>query len=159
MARIDPAILIYLMREFDLSADELETMLNKESGLKGVSDISSDLRKITEEIDRGNEQAKLAWDIYIHRLQTNIGAMLTSLGGVDALVFTAGVGENSARVRIEATQTLGFLNLTINDDKNNNSPVDEDIATTDSSVRVLVIHTEEDWMIAIECLKLKLLLT
>ena len=152
---VDPAILIYLMREYNLDANQLDEILNKKSGLKGVSGISADLRAILTAIDQGNQQAQLAFDVYIHRLQTNIGAMLTSLAGLDVLVFTAGVGENSAIVREKACEALQFLGLKIDQNKNANSPLDQDIATSDSSIRVFVIHTEEDWTIAQECLNLK----
>lgn len=151
---IDPAILIYLMREYDFNADQLEDLLNKKSGLKGLSGISADLRIIQKAIAEGNQQAQLALDVYIHRLQTNIGAMIASLGGLDVLVFTAGIGENSALVRAKACEALQFMGLQIDIDKNNNSPLDKIISTTDSSVKVLVIHTQEDLAIALECHKL-----
>jgi acetate kinase len=150
---IDPAILIYLMREYDLDCDRIDKMLNKESGLKGVSGISSDLRAIQEAIAQGNDRAQLAFDIYIHRLRSAIGAMLASLGGLDVLVFTAGVGENSAIVREKACEAFEFLGLKLDKTKNTSHPVDCNIAMPDSSVKILVIHTEEDWAIAQECLK------
>ncbi len=152
---IDPAILIYFMREYSLDANQLDEILNKKSGLKGVSGISADLRAILTAIDEGNQQAKLAFDVYIHRLQTNIGAMLASLGGLDVLVFTAGVGENSAIVRAKTCEAFTFLGLKLDSDKNGNHPVDQNIATSDSSIPVFVIHTEEDWAIAQECWNFK----
>ncbi|MGB7443576.1 MAG: acetate kinase [Coleofasciculaceae cyanobacterium] len=148
---IDPAILIYLIREHNFDADKLDQMLNKASGLKGVSGLSSDLRTIQEAIADGNERAKLAFDIYIHRLRAAIGAMLATLGGLDVLVFSAGVGENAAQVREEACKAFGFMGLKLDVEKNNSSPVDQDIATDDSTVQVLVVATEEDWAIAQEC--------
>ena len=151
---IDPAILIYLMREYNLTIDQLNTMLNKESGLQGISEISGDLRAILQGINDGNEQAKLAFDMYIHRLRSQLGAMIGSLGGLDTLVFTAGVGENSAIVREKTCEAFEFLGLKLDSNKNNNSPVNMDIATDDSTVRILVIHTEEDWAIAQECWKI-----
>ena len=150
---IDPAIVIYLMREYDLDADRLDKMLNKASGLKGISGLSGDMRTITEAIATGNQRAKLAFDIYIHRLRSSIGSMLASLGGLDALVFTAGIGENSALVREKACAGFEFLGLKLDRQKNDSSPKDDDIATPDSAVRVLVINTEEDWAIASECWK------
>jgi acetate kinase len=87
----------------------------------------------------------------VHRLRAGIGAMLASLGGLDALIFTAGVGENSAVVRAAACEVFGFIGLRLDGDKNLNSPVDDDVAAVDSAVRVLVIHTQEDWEIAREC--------
>lgn len=148
---IDPAILIYLMREHNLTADQLNTMLNKESGLQGISGISGDLRAILQGINEGNSRAQLAFDMYIHRLRSHLGAMMGSLGGLDALIFTAGVGENSAIVREKTCEAFEFFGLKLDLEKNNNSPVNIDIATTDSTVRILVIHTEEDWVIAQDC--------
>ena len=151
---IDPGIIIHLLRRSDLTSEKLDNILNRNSGLKGISGVSSDMRQIGEAITQGNERAQLALDIYIHRLRAGIGAMLTSLGGLDALIFTAGVGENSAVVRAAACEAFGFLGLKLDGEKNQNSPVDEDIAAVDSATRVLVIHTQEDWEIARECWKL-----
>ena len=151
---IDPGIIIHLLRRSDLTSEKLDNILNRNSGLKGISGVSSDMRQIGEAITQGNERAQLALDIYIHRLRAGIGAMLASLGGLDALIFTAGVGENSAVVRAATCEAFGFLGLKLDGEKNQHSPVDEDIAAVDSAARVLVIHTQEDWEIARECWKL-----
>ena len=151
---IDPGIIIHLLRRSDLTAEKLDNILNRNSGLKGISGVSGDMRQIGEAITQGNKRAQLALDIYIHRLRAGIGAMLASLGGLDALIFTAGVGENSAVVRAAACEAFGFLGLKLDGEKNQHSPVDEDIAAVDSAARVLVIHTQEDWEIARECWKL-----
>ncbi|HLJ34336.1 MAG TPA: acetate kinase [Ktedonobacteraceae bacterium] len=148
---VDPGILIYLARQQGDSPDKLETMLNKESGLKGISGISSDMRDVLQARDEGNERAKLAVDIYVHRLHSLIGAMIASLGGIDVLVFTGGVGEHSAEIRASTCAAFGFLNLKLDVEKNQGSPMDQDIATGASSVHVLVVHTEENWVIAQEC--------
>jgi acetate kinase len=148
---VDPSILIYLQREKGYSADQLQQELNKESGLKGISGISSDLRNVMKARDEGNLRAQLALDIYIYRLRSFIGAMLAALGGLDVLTFTGGVGENAAEVRAAACEPFGFLNLRLDPEKNAASPVDQEISTAASSVRVLVVHTEEDWEIAREC--------
>ena len=151
---IDPGIIIHLLRRSDLTAEKLDNILNRNSGLKAISGVSGDMRQIGEAITQGNERSQLALDIYIHRLRAGIGAMLASLGGLDALIFTAGVGENSAVVRAAACEAFGFLGLKLDGEKNQHSPVDEDIAAVDSAARVLVIHTQEDWEIARECWKL-----
>jgi acetate kinase len=151
---VDPGILIYLLRHCDYSVEKLDEILNKASGLKGISGVSSDMREVREAMSQGNSRAQLAWDIYVHRLRSNIGAMLTSLGGLDALVFTAGVGEHSPEIRQAACEAFGFLGLKLDLNKNQQQPVDEDIATPDSTVRVLVIHTQEDWAIAGQCWQL-----
>ena len=90
---VDPGILIYLMRQEGYTVDQLDHELNKESGLKGISGVSEDLRQVVSAIAANNPQAKLALDIYVHRLRSGIGSMLASLGRLDALIFTAGVGE------------------------------------------------------------------
>ncbi|MBH8551174.1 acetate kinase [Nostocaceae cyanobacterium CENA357] len=151
---IDPGILIYLLRQSNYSAESLDYLLNKASGLRGISGVSSDLPQVMEAIAQGNYRAQLAWDIFVHRLRSGIGAMLTSLGGLDALVFTAGIGEKSPGIRQAACEALGFLNLKIDPEKNQHHPVDEDITTPDSAVRVLVIRTQEDWAIAQQCWQL-----
>ncbi len=151
---IDPGILIHLLKQSDFTAEKLDGILNRNSGLKGISGVSSDLRQIGDAIAQGNQRAQLALDIYIHRLRAGIGAMLASLGGLDALIFTAGVGENSAVVRAAACEAFGFIGLKLDGEKNQQSPLDRDIAAVDSAVRILVIHTQEDWEIARECWKL-----
>ncbi|MBN3941353.1 acetate kinase [Nostoc sp. NMS9] len=151
---VDPGILIYLLRHCNYSIEKLDELLNKASGLKGISGVSSDMREVREAIAQGNSRAQLAWDIYVHRLHSGIGAMLASLGGLDALVFTAGVGEHSAEIRQATCEAFGFIGLKIDLEKNQQQPVDEDIATPDSAVRVLVIHTQEDWAIAGQCWQL-----
>ncbi|TAF98671.1 MAG: acetate/propionate family kinase, partial [Oscillatoriales cyanobacterium] len=148
---IDPGIIIHLLRRSHFTAEELDNILNRNSGLKGISGVSSDMRLVAEAIANGNSRAQLALDIYIHRLRAGIGAMLASLGGLDALIFTAGVGENSAAVRAAVCEVFGFIGLRLDGEKNLNSPIDDDVAAVDSAVRVLVIHTQEDWEIAREC--------
>ena len=148
---IDPAIPLYLQREHGLTVEQIDEMLNKAAGLKGISGETSDMRQIRELIAQGHERAQLAFNLYIHRLQSAIGAMLATLGGLDALVFTAGVGEHSAVVREKTCQPFQFLGLKLDKQKNEDSPLEQDIATPDSTVRVLVIHAEEDWAIAQEC--------
>ncbi|MGB3419912.1 MAG: acetate kinase [Dolichospermum sp.] len=151
---IDPGILIYLWQQYNYSSEELDNMLNKLSGLRGISGISSDLRDVIAAKEQGNKRAQLAWDMYVHHLRSGIGAMLASLAGLDVLVFTAGVGEKSAEIRQAACEALGFLGLKIDLEKNQQQPVDIDIATFDSMVRVLVVETQEDWAIAQQCYKL-----
>lgn len=151
---IDPGILIYLWQQYNYSSEELDNMLNKLSGLRGISGISSDLRDVIAAKEQGNKRAQLAWDMYVHRLRSGIGAMLASLAGLDVLVFTAGVGEKSAEIRQAACEPWGFLGLKIDLEKNQQQPVDIDIATFDSMVRVLVVETQEDWAIAQQCYKL-----
>lgn len=151
---VDPSILIYLQREKGYTADTFDQILNKESGLKGISGISNDIRQVQKAINEGNERAQLALDIYIYRLRYFIGALLAPLGGIDVLSFTGGVGENVPSIRAGACTAFGFLNLAIDEQKNAQSPADQDIATAESAVRVVIVHTEEDWQIAKECWQL-----
>ena len=152
---VDAGILIHLLRQPDMDVEKLDHLLNQESGLLGVSGISADLRPILKAIADGNQQAQLAVDVYVHSLRSHIGAMLASLGGLDVLVFTAGVGENNSLVRAAACANFEFLGLKLDLVKNNQQAIDCDIAAPDSTVRVLVIHTQEDWEIARECWNLK----
>ncbi|MBD0337055.1 MAG: acetate kinase [Cyanobacteria bacterium Co-bin13] len=151
---VDPGILIHLMRSEGYSADQLDHLLNKESGLLGVSGVSNDLRAVVDAIATQNPRAQLALDLFIHRLRREIGGMLASLGGLDALVFTAGIGENSPLVWEKASAAFQFLGLRLDPAKLERSPEDRDIAAADSAVRVLVIHTQEEWAIAQDCVAL-----
>lgn len=148
---IDPGILIHLLRQSNYSAERLDYVLNKASGLRGISGVSSDLPQVIAAIAQGDYRAQLAWDMYVHRLRSGIGSMLASLEGLDALVFTAGVGEKSPGIRQAACEAFGFLGLKIDPAKNQQHPLDQDIATAESTIRVLVIKTQEDWAIAQQC--------
>jgi acetate kinase len=147
----DPGILIYLLRHRGYTADQLDHILNRESGLKGVSGLSGDMRAIAAAAATGNERAQLAFDIFVHRVVREAGGMLAVLGGMDALVFTGGVGENSAPLRDRVCGQFGFLGLELDAGKNATAHGDQDVAAPDSGVRVLVIHAQEEWEIAREC--------
>ncbi|HHP7243855.1 MAG TPA: acetate kinase [Elainellaceae cyanobacterium] len=151
---VDPGLLIHLLKQHDYTAEQLNHVLNRESGLKGISGISNDMRQIDGAIAQGNERAQLALDIFVHRLKTHIGAMMASLGGLDVLVFTAGIGEHHPPTRALACEAFEFLGLKLDNQKNERSPVDVDIARPESTVRVVVVHTLEDWAIAQECWQL-----
>jgi acetate kinase len=151
---IDPAILTYFMRKYGYDSDKIDGILNKQSGLVGISGISADLRTVLTTMEEGDIKAKLAVDIYIHRIQEVISSMLPCLGALDALVFTAGVGENSAIIREKICQKFSFLDLKLDNEKNNQSCRDKNIAADDSQVKILVVHTQEDWAIAKQCYKI-----
>jgi acetate kinase len=151
---IDPEILVYLIRHRGYTAEQLDRVLNKESGLLGVSGLSSDMREIEKAMLAGNARAQLAFDVYTHRLLREIGGMLTVLGGMDAIIFTAGVGENSVPLRHAVCERLAFLGLKIDSAQNAQPKLDQDIATPDSKVRVLIIRANEEWQIAKECHRL-----
>jgi acetate kinase len=152
---VDPSILIFLMRRHGLNADQINDLLNKKSGLLGISGLSPDMRDVLAGVHLGNERAKLAFNLYVHTLRTAIGGMAASLEGLDVLVFTAGVGENSPDVRSATCQGLEFLGVTMDKNRNKESLLDRDISSPDSRARVLVIRAAEEWAIARECWKLR----
>ena len=151
---VDPGILTYLVRQGQLTGQQLDDLLNSKSGLWGISGISSDMRQIVAAMKNGHPRAKLAFEIFVHRLQSGIGAMMAVLGGIDALVFTAGIGENSPEVRVAACANLGFLGLKLDAAKNAQSSADQEISLPDSAVRILIVRAQEDWAIARDCWRL-----
>ncbi len=151
---VDPGILTYLMEEHGLTADKIEDALNHASGLLGVSGVSADYRKVEEAANSGHDRARLALEIYAARIRSAIGAFAATLGGLDAVVFAAGVGENSATLRASVCDGLDFLGLRLDPARNAARPRDLDIAEDDSPARILVIHTREDLMIAREVRRL-----
>ena len=153
---IDPGILTHLMRTGNVQSEQLDETLNHRSGLLGISGVSSDMRDVLEAIKSGNERAKLAFDIFVHRLQAGIGAMAASLNGLDALVFTAGIGENSPEVRLTACEKLGFLGVRLDEKKNSTANADICISGEDSAIPVYVIGAQEEWSIARECARIGL---
>jgi acetate kinase len=148
---VDPGILLYLMRERGYDAATLDILLHQQSGLKGLSGISADLRSVKAAMKAGDRRAKLAWEVYIHRIRSGIGSLLMNLGGVDAIVFTAGVGEHDAEVRSAVCEGLSFLGLMIDEGLNQEGLGDRMIAAPDSAVQVLVLQTQEAWQIAKTC--------
>ncbi|HUL48863.1 MAG TPA: acetate kinase [Gemmatimonadales bacterium] len=148
---VDPGILTYLLRRSALDAAQLDVVLNTQSGLLGISGVSGDMRAVLAARQAGHARATLAFDIYIHRLRGGIASMTASLGGLDALVFTAGVGEHAAEVREAACQGLAHLGVELVQSKNRGSQADAEIQSADSRVRVLIIRAQEDWMIAKAC--------
>ena len=151
---VDPGILTYLMRERPLTAEQLDDLLNTKSGLLGISGISSDMRQIVAARKDGHPRAKLAFEIFLHRLQTSIGGMIAALGGIDALVFTAGIGENSPEVRAAACANFEFLGVKLDPAKNLQSAADQEISSSGAAVRVFIVHAQEDWAIARDCWRL-----
>jgi len=151
---IDPGILTHLLRTGAYTAADLDKVLNHDSGLLGVSGVSGDMREVVAAAGNGNERVKLAFDIFIHRLQSEIGAMASSLDGIDVLVFTAGIGENSADVRHATCARLKFLGIEVDEAANSNVKPDADVSQRGSRVRVLVIRAQEDWAIARQCVAL-----
>lgn len=147
---VDPGILLYVLREKRLSVEELDQILNFESGLKGIAG-SLDMRDI---LASEEPSAKLAFAMYVYRLKFYIGALSAHLEGVDVLIFTGGIGENAAPVRQAACQGLGYMGIEINERKNEQCQPDQEITSVRSKVCILVVHTREEWMIAKSCMNL-----
>ncbi|HZT81036.1 MAG TPA: acetate kinase [Gemmataceae bacterium] len=147
---VDPGLLLYVLRQEGLTPDRLDGVLNHESGLLGVSGVSSDMRQVLAARKDGNPRARLAFDLFVHRVRKTVGALAAVLGGLDALVFTAGIGEHAAEVRAAACDRLGFLGLQLDPAANNACRPDADVAAAASPGRILVIATREDLMIVRE---------
>ena len=149
---LDPAIILHVMAREELSLNEGNTLLNKHSGLQGISGISGDMRDILKESGNGNANAQLALDVYCYRIQKYVGAYSAVLGGLDALVFTAGIGENSPVVRKKCCQNLGFLGIQIDEEKNEQAkgPHPNEIQADASRVKILRIPTNEELVIALD---------
>ncbi len=146
---IDPAIIVNVMAREELSLHEANTLLNKHSGLQGVSGVSSDMRDILSGAESGNEMAKLALEMYCYRIRKYIGAYSATMGGLDCLVFTAGVGENSPKVRELSCQDLNYLGIELDPVKNAEAVKKESIISSEKSrVSVLAIPTNEELIIA-----------
>jgi acetate kinase len=150
---VDPGMLVYLMRHKGLDVDEVDKALNYDSGLFALSGISSDMRQVLSELPR-NPDARLAVDVYVHRIRQTVGAMAATLGGIDALVFTAGVGEHAAEIRRRVCENLKFLGLELDGAANEACQPDRDIAAKGSPARILVIATREDLSILRETRRL-----
>jgi acetate kinase len=151
---VDPGILTYLMRQNQATGEQLDELLNRKSGLLGISGVSGDMRQILLAMKEGHARAKLAFEMYVHRLQLHIGAMTAALGGIDALIFSAGIGENSPEVRSAACSNFKFLGIELDPERNSRSLLDQDISAAASTVRVLIVRAQEEWFIARACWQL-----
>lgn len=145
---IDPAIVPFVMKAENLTGPEVDTLMNKKSGVLGLSGVSSDFRDIEKAENEGNDRARLALDVFYYRVRKYIGAYAAAMGGVDCVVFTAGLGENSIDARKIICEDLGFLGIKIDEEKNNVRGKNTLISTDDSAVKVFVVPTNEELMIA-----------
>ncbi|WP_125580777.1 acetate/propionate family kinase [Levilactobacillus cerevisiae] len=143
---IDPEIIPFIEEEFHMSSQEVRNMLNKDSGLLGISGLSNDIRDLDKAAQAGNKRAQLALDVYVHQIQQYIGAYTTDLEGLDTLVFTAGIGEHSALIRQMVCDRLGYLGVKLDAAKNDANELS--IEAADSRVKVAVIPTDEEIIIA-----------
>ncbi|WP_336786727.1 acetate/propionate family kinase [Paenibacillus sp. MMO-177] len=146
---LDPAIVPYVMNKEDLTLSEVNSMLNKHSGMLAISGISSDMREIVEAMGEGDANAKLAFDMYTYRVRKYIGAYAAAMNGVDVILFTAGVGENSNVLRKAVCEGISFLGVELDEERNNIRSKDvREISTDASRVKVLVVPTNEELLIA-----------
>ena len=152
---IDPSAVLAIMKKENLTPDQMSDLLNKQSGVLGISGISSDIREVENAIKAGNERAQLAMQMYDYRIKKYIGAYAAAMGGIDILVFTAGVGEHQWDVRQASTEGLEFMGISIDQEKNKaNFGEEEIISTPDSRVKVVVVPTDEELLIASDTLAL-----
>jgi acetate kinase len=149
---IDPGLLLYLAKT--MGVEELSKELYEKSGLLGLSGVSSDMRDVLEHASKGDKKAQLAIDVYVHRLTSMIGSMVAALGGMDTLVFTAGIGENAALIREKVCAQLSFLGISLEKNPSHSSQ-DLLLSSPSSKVKVLLIHTQEAFEIARECWKIQ----
>ena len=147
---IDATIMEYLMDRYGYDIKEMLTILNKKSGVLGISGVSSDFRDIEAAAAQGNERAQLALDKFVYEVKKYIGAYATTMGGVDAIVFTAGVGENSAEMRQRICQGLEYMGVKMDAEKNKVRGREADVSAADSKVKIFVIPTNEELMIAMD---------
>jgi len=145
---IDPAIVTFLMNEGKMTAKEVDNLMNKQSGVLGLSGVSSDFRDIEDAAKEGNERAVLALDVYDYKVREMIGAYAAAMGGVDAVVFTAGLGENAIETRAQICKGLEFLGIEIDDAKNNVRGKATEVSKDGAKVKVFVIPTNEELVIA-----------
>jgi acetate kinase len=151
---IDPSVILFIMGKEGLSLGEANTLLNKHSGLQGISGISSDMREIITEMKNGDKKATYAFEVFTYRVRKYIGAYAAAMGGLDAVVFTGGIGENSPDVRRASCENLEFLGIRIDETKNDSSDKEKDISRDDARTRVLVVPTNEELVIAMDTRKI-----
>ena len=152
---LDASVVLAIMKKEGKTPDEMQDLLNKKSGLLGISGLGSDMRDVENGVKEGNERAKLALDMYNYRIKKYVGAYAAAMGGVDTIVFTAGVGEHQWDVRYNALKDLEFLGIEVDYDKNKaNFGEEEIISTPNSRVKVVVVPTDEELLIASDTLAL-----
>jgi acetate kinase len=151
---IDPSIILYIMAKEGINLSEANTLLNKHSGLQGISGVSSDMREVLKEVKNGDKKAQYAFDIFCYRIRKYIGAYAAAMGGLDAVIFTGGIGENSPDVRKECCKDLGFLGIETDDAANESSDKEKFINTKNGRIKVLVIPTNEELVIAMDTMKI-----
>jgi len=147
---MDPSVILYIMGKEGLSLSEANTLMNKHSGLIGLSGESSDMRELEDALLEGNQKARTAYDVFVYRIKKYIGAYAAAMGGIDALVFTGGIGENSPIARKEICTDMGFLGLELDEKLNEDCDGEVDLSVTSSKTRILRIPTNEELVIALD---------
>ena len=147
---MDPAIIMFLEKKLGVGTKEIDTIMNKKSGLLGISEVSSDMRDVEGAAAEGNAQAQLALDVFMYRIKKYLGAYAAAMGGLDAIVFTGGIGENDKNARAAICKGMGFLGIDLDEDKNKSMRGPADISKDGSGVRILLVPTNEELMIARE---------
>jgi len=151
---MDPAVITFLQNNAGMSAKEVDTLVNKQSGVFGISGISSDFRDLSAAEEAGNERAALALDMFAYSVTKLIGSYAAAMGGVDAIVFTAGIGENDGGIRAKIVETLGFMGVKIDAEKNKKRGEAIDVTAEGATIKTLVIPTNEELMIALDTQRL-----
>jgi acetate kinase len=151
---LDPSVILHLMAKEGLTINEATTLLNKHSGLQGISGISSDMREIITEMNNGDKKATWAFEVFCYRVKKYIGAYAAAMGGVDAVVFTGGIGENSPDVRRASCDGLKFMGIEVDEGLNTSGPKERSISKAGSKTEVLVIPTNEELVIALDTVEI-----
>ena len=145
---IDPAIIPFVAGKENMTFADIDTMMNKKSGIQGISGISSDMRDVEEAMNKGDKRAKIAWDVFAHRVKHYIGAYMAELNGADALIFTAGLGENDDIFRSMTCKDMDYLGIVLDEEKNKGCRKEADVTGEGGKVRILILPTNEELMIA-----------
>ena len=151
---IDPSVILFVMGKEGLSLGEANTLLNKHSGLQGISGVSSDMREIIAEVKNGDKKATYAFDVFAYRVKKYIGAYAAAMGGIDVLAFTGGIGENSPEVRAASCEGLGFLGIGIDEVRNSSQEKEKRISAEGTRTAVLVVPTNEELVIAMDTMQI-----
>jgi acetate kinase len=147
---IDPSVILYIMGKEGITLSEANTLLNKHSGLQGISGVSSDMREVIQEMKNGDKKAKYAFDVFCYRVKKYIGSYAAAMSGIDAVVFTGGIGENSSDVRKACCEDMSYFGITVDDAANESKEKEKLITTADSRTKVFVIQTNEELVIALD---------
>jgi acetate kinase len=145
---VDAGALSFIMTKEEIGVSQLNTLMNKQSGILGVSGVSSDMREVEKAVEEGNERAALSLKMYTYRIKKYIGSYAAAMGGVDVIIFTGGVGENAIEIRAEILSNLNFMGIELDEEKNKVGAKDTVISTSNSTCKIMLIPTDEELVIA-----------